>query len=276
MPDVNRVMLRGVVSDPPETREFGRGRKKVSFSIKTLTLETEDGEERERPAWHKVDVWNERSGAVAERLGEGSPVYVEGDLRTRSWEGRDGETVYFTSVNAPVVRAVDSPDPQVNRIVVIGTIGADPRFRETDDFAVLGFRVAVGTGWTPRGSDKEHTEWISVSVFGDEARRLENQLGKGQRVFAEGRLRKRKWTDKEGRTQWSTEVQARTLAASGPRRDDDARGRDPGSGGSGSGDGGAGRSRQGMGARLGSLRSGDEGSSGVDTGADDEQDPVPF
>lgn len=269
MPDVNRVMLRGVVADPPETREFGRGRRRVSFSIRTDTLETEDGEERERPAWHKVEVWNERSGAVAERLGVDSPVYVEGDLRTRSWEGRDGETVTFTAVNAPTVRAVDSADPQVNRAVVIGTIGSDPRFVDREDFSVLSFRVAMRSGWTPRGKDKEHTEWIGVSVFGDEARQLEGQLAKGQRVVVEGRVTKRKWT-KDGRDQWSTEIHARTLSASGARPEDDGR---RSGGGSGSGAGGSGRSRQPMGDRLDRLPR--EGSNGVDTG-DDVEDVVPF
>ncbi len=273
MPDVNRVMLRGVVADPPETREFG-ARRKVSFSIRTVTMEAEDGEERERPAWHKVDVWNERSGAVAAGLVQDSPVYVEGDLRTRSWEGRDGETVYFTSVNAPLVHAVDRPDPQVNRAVVIGTIGSDPRFVERDDFMVLSFRVAVGSGWTPRGSDKEHTEWITVSVFGDEARRLESQLGKGQRVFVEGRVNKRKWTDRDGRQQWSTEIQARTISSSGPRREDDRGRRDPG-GSYGSGGGSSRPSRKGMGDRLRDRHSGDAEASGLDT-ADDDEDVVPF
>ena len=70
MRDVNKVILRGVVSDAPQSRMVGDGtRKLVNLTVKTVTMESDDeGALRERPAWHRVDVWGDKFGEIAERL----------------------------------------------------------------------------------------------------------------------------------------------------------------------------------------------------------------
>lgn len=261
MRDVNKVILRGVVSDAPESRTFGDGtRKLVSFSVKTVTMESEDdGSLRERPAWHRVDVWGDRLAEVAERLAPDSPVYLEGRLRTRSWE-RDGERHYLTSVVADVLRETDSADPQVNCCVFVGNIGVEPELKEFERFTVLNFKVAASEGWTPRDSSQEHTEWVRVSAFDSRAKRLHSTLSKGQRVFVEGMLTSRKWQGQDGRERRFVEVRPRSVWSSGGRPASPAPA--------------PGRERSGMRERLESQSSWDDRSSGVDTDSDD--DSVPF
>jgi len=114
----------------------------------------------------------------------------------------------------------------LNRVSLIGNLVADVEYRPVGAGHCANFRIACGERWTDKasGERQERTEYIQCVAFGrlaDMMRKL--NLKKGDRVFFEGRLRTRKWQDKEGRDRYTTEVVADdfrgTFFTLAPRRD---------------------------------------------------------
>ncbi|MEM7224078.1 MAG: single-stranded DNA-binding protein [Pseudomonadota bacterium] len=98
---VNKVILVGNLGRDPEVRSTQDGNKIVNFSLATSETwrDRQSGERRERTEWHRVVIFNDRLGEVAEKyLRKGSKVYVEGQLQTRKWQGQDGQDRYTTEV----------------------------------------------------------------------------------------------------------------------------------------------------------------------------------
>ena len=97
---LNKASLIGRLGNDPEVRSFSNGGQVVSFSLATSESwkDRETGERRERTEWHRVCIYTDGLGTVAERyLKKGSLVYVEGKLETRRWE-RDGQDHYTTEI----------------------------------------------------------------------------------------------------------------------------------------------------------------------------------
>ena len=98
---VNKVILIGNVGKDPEVRSFNNGGKVCNFSIATSESwkDRQTGERREKTDWHNVAVFNEGLVGIIERyVKKGSKVYVEGALKTRKWQDRDGNDRYTTEV----------------------------------------------------------------------------------------------------------------------------------------------------------------------------------
>jgi single-strand DNA-binding protein len=98
---VNKVILVGNLGRDPEVRHTQDGTKVVHLSVASSERwkDRQSGEPRERTEWHRVVIFNDRIGDVAERyLRKGSKVYVEGALQTRKWTGNDGQERYTTEV----------------------------------------------------------------------------------------------------------------------------------------------------------------------------------
>ncbi|MCH8835707.1 MAG: single-stranded DNA-binding protein [Proteobacteria bacterium] len=98
---VNKVILVGNLGRDPEIRYAQDGTKIVTFSMATSEnwKDKNTGERREKTEWHRVVLFNERLGDVAEKyLHKGSKVYIEGALQTRKWTGNDGVEKYTTEV----------------------------------------------------------------------------------------------------------------------------------------------------------------------------------
>lgn len=121
----------------------------------------------------------------------------------------------------------------VNKVILIGNLGADPELRSTGGgTSVCSLRVAT----TEKRKDKdgnwtEQTEWHAVVVWGKQAESVHQYCKKGKQLYIEGRLQTRKWQDKEGKDQYSTEVVAenvRFLGGGGER--DERPNRDTGRG----------------------------------------------
>jgi len=97
---VNKVILVGNLGADPEVRTLEGGSKVVNLRIATSESwkDKNSGERRERTEWHRVVIWNEGLGGIAEKyLGKGDKVYIEGQLQTRKWE-KDGQDHYSTEV----------------------------------------------------------------------------------------------------------------------------------------------------------------------------------
>ena len=98
----------------------------------------------------------------------------------------------------------------VNKVILIGNLGADPEIRRTQDGRpIANLRVATSESWRDKttGERKEKTEWHRVVVFNEGlCKIIEQYLKKGSKVYLEGALQTRKWTDKDGHDRYSTEV----------------------------------------------------------------------
>src|SRR5262252_1384903 len=118
----------------------------------------------------------------------------------------------------------------VNKVIVIGNLGADPELRYTPGGqAVCDLRVATTEQWTDKsGERKEQTEWHRVVVWGKQAENCSQYLSKGRQVYVEGRLRTRQWDDKEGNKRYTTEIVAQTVQFLGGGRGEGARERPSG------------------------------------------------
>ncbi len=98
----------------------------------------------------------------------------------------------------------------VNKVILVGNLGADPEIRRTQDGRpIANFSVATSESWRDKnsGERKERTEWHRVVVFSEGlCRVIEQYVKKGSKVYLEGQLQTRKWQDKDGNDRWSTEV----------------------------------------------------------------------
>ena len=135
----------------------------------------------------------------------------------------------------------------VNKVILIGNLGKDPevRYLPSGD-AVTNISVATTDQWKDKSGEKqEHTEWHRVAFFGKTAEIAGEYLKKGSPVYIEGRIRTRKWQDKEGNDKYSTEIVADRMQLLGGRGGGGGGGggesmaREPASMGSGGGGGGS-------------------------------------
>ena len=98
----------------------------------------------------------------------------------------------------------------VNKVILVGNLGADPEIRRLNSGdPVVNIRVATSESWRDKnsGERKEKTEWHNVVIFNDQlAKVAEQYLKKGSKIYVEGSLQTRKWTDKDGIEKYSTEV----------------------------------------------------------------------
>jgi single-strand DNA-binding protein len=128
----------------------------------------------------------------------------------------------------------------INKVILVGNLGADPETRYMPSGkAVTNIRIATSESWKDKqsGDQQERTEWHRVVLFDKLGEISAEYLRKGSQVYIEGALRTRKWQDKEGKEQYSTEIVARDMQMLGGRG---------GGGGAGAGSGG-GESRSGGG-----------------------------
>ncbi|MGE3968913.1 MAG: single-stranded DNA-binding protein [Dongiaceae bacterium] len=98
----------------------------------------------------------------------------------------------------------------VNKVILVGNLGRDPEIRSTQDGTrVANLSVATSESWRDKnsGERKERTEWHRVVVFNDRlVEVIEKYLRKGAKVYLEGQLQTRKWTDQSGQEKYTTEV----------------------------------------------------------------------
>ena len=97
---INKVILVGNLGQDPEIRYTADGRPIANFSIATSESwkDKNSGEKREKTEWHRVVVFGKLAEICGEYLSKGKQVYIEGKLRTRKWQGQDGQDKYTTEV----------------------------------------------------------------------------------------------------------------------------------------------------------------------------------
>jgi single-strand DNA-binding protein len=174
----------------------------------------------------------------------------------------------------------------VNKVILVGNLGRDPELRSTQDGTrIANLNLATSESWRDRtsGERKERTEWHRVVIFNERLVELaEKYLRKGSKIYVEGALQTRKWTDQQGVEKYSTEVVLQRFRGELTMLDGAAGGR-----GAGAGEPSYDEGYGGGGSRGGGGFGGDEpvrGGSGPSTGGggrarapvNDLDDEIPF
>lgn len=111
MASMNKVMLIGNLGRDPESRTLPNGSPVSNLSIATsMSFKDKAGGMQKRTEWHKVVLFGRLSEIASEYLKKGDPVYIEGSLRTRKWEGSDGKQNYTTEVVGSVLQLLSKKD----------------------------------------------------------------------------------------------------------------------------------------------------------------------
>ncbi len=144
----------------------------------------------------------------------------------------------------------------VNKVILVGTLGADPETRSMPSgMTVTNIRIATNESWKDKatGAMQERTEWHSIALFGRLGEIGAEYLRKGSQVYVEGKLRTRKWQDKQGNDRYTTEIIGDNMQMLGGK-----------SGGGG-----------GMGGDRGGMGAGERGGSGSSPREEYDQSPAP-
>ncbi len=108
----------------------------------------------------------------------------------------------------------------INKVIIVGNLGGDPETRYMPSgSAVTNLTVATNESWKDKqtGEQKDRTEWHKVAMFNRLAEVAAEYLRKGSQVYIEGKLRTRKWQDKNGQDRWTTEIVADEMQMLGGR-----------------------------------------------------------
>lgn len=107
---INKVILVGNLGKDPETRYLPSGGAVTNITVATSDSwkDKQTGQQQERTEWHRVVFFNRLAEIAAEYLRKGSKVYIEGSLRTRKWQGQDGQDRYTTEIVAGEMQMLDS------------------------------------------------------------------------------------------------------------------------------------------------------------------------
>ncbi len=110
MASVNKVILIGNLGKDPETRYLPSGEALTSFSIATSETwkDKTSGEKKEATEWHRISAFGKLAEICGEYLRKGSQVYIEGSLRTRKWQDKEGQDRYTTEIRADQMRMLGS------------------------------------------------------------------------------------------------------------------------------------------------------------------------
>jgi single-strand DNA-binding protein len=162
----------------------------------------------------------------------------------------------------------------VNKVILVGNLGKDPETRyATSGAAICNITLATSRQWKDKtsGEKREETEWHRVVFYDRLAEIAGEYLKKGRPVYVEGRLKTRKWQDKEGQDRYTTEIIAEEMQLLGSREGGGGGGGDVEFGGGSAGGGGAPRSG---GAGKGAGTGG--GAAKKPATPDDFDDDIPF
>jgi single-strand DNA-binding protein len=138
---INKVILVGNLGKDPETRYMPNGKAVTNFSVATSESwkDKQTGEQREQTEWHNIVMYDRLAEIAAEYLRKGSQVYIEGKLRTRKWQDKEGRDRYTTEINANEMQMLGGRSGGGS----MGTGGGDYRERNVAEAAP---RAAAASG----------------------------------------------------------------------------------------------------------------------------------
>jgi single-strand DNA-binding protein len=126
---LNRASIIGRLGSDPELRYTQNNKAVANFSVATDESWTDrDHQRHQETEWHRIVVWGKQAESCEKYLGKGRLVYIEGPIRTRSWEDRDGNKRYTTEIRAQRIQFLDRGDDSRG-----GNRGSSSRQERFDD-----------------------------------------------------------------------------------------------------------------------------------------------
>ncbi len=228
---LNRSKFIGYVTEKPELRTIPSGMEVCDVNIRVISKVTkEDGSFFDSTSFHTATFWGGIAKTVGSYTNAGSQIYIEGRLKTDSWQGDDGKARYKTKIVADDLillsrRDGDYPALQsnvvgtgLNEVELIGNITKDIDIRETTTGqSVASTSVATNRKWKNRQTNEfqEETEFHNIVLWGDLAKESAKNISKGSKVYVKGRLQNRSWETPEGEKRYTTEVIVESISALG-------------------------------------------------------------
>jgi single-strand DNA-binding protein len=136
---VNKVILVGNVGKDPEVKYLDNGVAVCNFSLATSeTYSNKNGEKVTQTEWHNIVLWRKLAEIAETYIKKGMQIYIEGQIRTRNWEDKDGVKRYTTEIFGTSMqmlgrKAEGGNEPQANQEVAQHTTSESPAIDETDD-----------------------------------------------------------------------------------------------------------------------------------------------
>ena len=133
MSGVNKVILVGRLGKDPEVRHLESGAAVANFSIATSeTYKDKQGNKQESTEWHNIVLWRGLAEIAEKYLTKGNLVYIEGKLKTRSWQDKDGNTRYTTEVVGDNMTMLGSKNESNNNGPINQETGSSTKSQPTE------------------------------------------------------------------------------------------------------------------------------------------------
>ena len=202
MSDLNSVTLMGQVSSSIQVFS-NETRKVMKFSVQTVEIWYKDEVQREKVENHSIVIYNNKViDNIEARLTENSCVYIEGKMKYEKTENDKKSFIVVDIIDGDLkIITVDKKD-HVNKISLIGRVGADPEFSNTNDNKrIAKFSFATSEKWKDRitGELKEKTDWHKIVCYNSKiVQNIENYVKKGKFLHMWGKIKTENWVDNSG------------------------------------------------------------------------------
>jgi len=127
MAGINKVILVGNLGKDPETFTFENGNKKVSFSLATTeSFKNKEGARVDRTEWHNIVLYRGLADVAAQYLKKGQTIYLEGSIRTRSYDNSEGRKVYVTEIEGSTMTMLGGKKVEGDVSTSSTSVGTEP------------------------------------------------------------------------------------------------------------------------------------------------------
>jgi len=231
MYSLNRIKLIGYLTNTPELKSLPSGSNVCNINLQVVSkIQKEGGEVIDGTSFHDVTFFGYSADNISKYTSVGSQVYVEGRLKTESWDSPEGKKKYKTKVIAddmllltpqnggfPAIKSTVF-GTGLNNVEIIGNITKDLEVRKTPNGHTVGSTsIASNRKWKDKVNSemKEETEYHNIVLWGTLAEEGETLLKKGRKVFISGRVQTRSWDSPEGEKKYTTEIIAEKISLLG-------------------------------------------------------------
>ncbi len=227
---LNRIKLIGYVTEKPELRTIPSGMEVCDVNIRVISKIKRDDSSFDSTSFHTITCWAGMAKTISQYTDAGSQIYIEGRLKTESWETEDGKKRYKTKIigddmilltpqngGYPAVNSATF-STGINEVELVGNLVKDIEVRQTPSGQNVGSTsIATNRKWRNRQTQEmqEETEFHNLVLWNELASEGEKELKKGRRVYIKGRVQNRSWETPEGEKRYTTEVVVESVALLG-------------------------------------------------------------
>lgn len=230
MYSLNRVKLIGYIMENPEVRSLANGTEVCDINLKVISKIKKDNGSFDSTSFHTVTCWRNLASILGQYSKEGSQIFVEGRLKTDTWDGEDGKKRYKTKIVAdnlilltpknggfPALQS-NTFSTGLNEVELIGNLTKAIEVRQTPSGLTVGnSSLATNRKWKNMNTDEfqEETEFHNLVLWNELAINGEKELTKGRKIYLKGRMQTRSWDSPEGEKKYTTEVIAESISILG-------------------------------------------------------------